>query len=165
MSTSENKVEVITEFLQRNARLGRLTNMVEVQLATGLELAVRGYRTNGSAQPVEREKVATALAEVARRSYEEEGLLLPALVVHFEDKAPGHRFVVWAAQAGLMELPDFDPDSGDNEDELEMDDGGTPRWPVTDEALAVHADQVAKVFAKYAWDQGAPDTLADLDQA
>lgn len=148
MSTIEQKIEVITEFLQRQARLGRLTNPLEVQLAAGLALAEKGYRASGSCQPVSRDEVGLALAQIAKTSFAEDGIILPALVVHFEDKQPGHRFVAQAAEAGLVEVPVIDPD-GANEQDLELDDNGVPRYEVTEEALSVWSDQVLKVFAKY----------------
>lgn len=150
MSTKENKIEVITDWLVRCARKQRLTNYVEVQVAAGLGLAEKGYRANGSCVPVEFDDVVEALNEIAETSFAQDGAILPALVVHFGDKKPGHRFVKYAGDTHLITLPEFNPDSVDNEEEMELDDFGVPRYEVTDEVQSLHADQVTKIFAHYA---------------
>jgi hypothetical protein len=142
MSTLENKVEVIREWLVRQAAAHRLTNPVEVGLWAGLRLAEKGYRTGGSAMPVGREAVFAALEQIARDDVAAHQPLLPALVVHFTDQLPGHRFAEWAIEAGLMEDP------GDANGEF-LDECGERRLPLTDEIRDLHAAQVAQVFANY----------------
>lgn len=128
MSTSEQKIEVITEWLQRQAAQRRLTNMLEVQTYAGLRLAEKGYRQSGSIVAVSRDKVFDALAVIAEQSFAADGVLLPAIVVHFSDKKPGRRFFEWANAAGTAT-------------ETETEDG-----------MEFHGQQVDAVFARY----GAP---------
>jgi hypothetical protein len=128
-STSEQKVEVVTEWLQRTARKQRMTNLREVQLAAGLALAEKGYRENGSCRPITEDEVVAANAEIAKASFEQDGFLLPALQIHFGDKKPSSRFTYWAAQAGLL-----DQDVAED--------------PEVTEAL--HAEHVAKIHKHYA---------------
>lgn len=126
MSTFEQKIEVITEWLQRQAAQRRLTNIAEVQTYAGLRLAEKGYRQSGSITPVNRYTVFDALATIAAQSFAADQVLLPAIVVHFSDGLPGRRFFDWAEAAGLV-----------------PEDGAGPE---------LHAEAVAAVFAHY----GAP---------
>lgn len=141
MSTPEQKVEVIREWLVRQAEQKRLTNIVEVQTWAGLRLAEQGYRPDGSSQPIERDDAWEALNQIAAQEAKKNQPLLPALVVHFADGKPGHRFVEWALAAGLIDLP--------QDAEQFVDEYGERRLPITDEVAALHASQVAAVFATY----------------
>lgn len=123
MSTSEQKIEVITEWLRRQAAQRRMTNIAEVQTYAGLRLAELGYRQSGSITPIDRYKAFEALAVIAAQSYAADQVLLPAIVVHFSDGLPGRRFYDWAEAAGLV-----------------PDDGAGPE---------LHAEAVAAVFARY----------------
>jgi hypothetical protein len=155
MSNFEQKVAAATEWLQRQAAHGRLTNVIEVQTWTGLRLAETGARANGSSMPIDRDKAWAVLAEVARQSFVTDGFLLPALVVHFGDKAPGHRFVEWAIEAGLMATP--------QDAEQFVDENGERRLPITDEVRELHGDQLSAIFAKYG--AGVPDDASTLGTA
>ena len=123
MSTSEQKIEIVTEWLVRQATARRLTNAIEVAQYAGLILAEKGYRTDGSSEPLSRPEVFEALQVIAERSYQADGFLLPAVVVHFADRKPSRHFYEWATELGL--------DTGDTD---------------TGE---FHAEQLDKVFAHY----------------
>lgn len=119
MSTFDQRVQVVRDFLIGRARLRRTTTFQEIGVATGEALAK--YRTSGSTKPMSRQKVAAALSEVARTSLKENGFILPAIVVHWNDNRPGHRYAEWVSKAGLSSYGEGN-----------------------------HATQVKKVFAKYA---------------
>jgi hypothetical protein len=87
----DKRVKVITDFLVNRAKLGRVTTFKEVAYVVGKQLG----------RTPERGKVAKALAQVAANSYESDQVILPALVVHFNDNRPGHRFVEWASAEDL----------------------------------------------------------------
>jgi hypothetical protein len=128
MSTFENKVEVVTEWLQRTARLQRVTNLYEVRVAAGLALAEKGYRENGSARSLGDETF-DVLEAVAKESFAAQGLILPALMIHFGEKKPSSHFLGWAAEAGLI-----DPDAGIDPDAV----------------VALAAEEIVKIHEKYA---------------
>jgi hypothetical protein len=71
------------------------------------------------------EKVNKVLCQVAKNTWENDGVLLPAVIVHFNDNRPGHRFAEWAKAAGL----------------IEYEYGVTPD--------KVHSQQLEAVFNKY----------------
>jgi hypothetical protein len=129
MSTFEQKTEVVRDWLERTARKQRVTNLREVRVAAGLGLAEKGYRESGSARPLTEDEVAEANAVIAQQSFEQNGFLLPALQIHFNDKKPSSRFTYWAAEAGLL-----DQDVAEDSEVTE----------------ALHAEQVAKIHKHYA---------------
>lgn len=133
MSTMEQKVEVITDFLEKIAAQKRTTNFQDVQTVAGAALLVKGYRTN-TATPVRREHVATALSQIAATSFKADQVLLPAVVTHYADEKPTHEFAQWANSAGLI-----DGELGDQE-------GGEIREAINQ----LHPAELAKVFALYA---------------
>jgi hypothetical protein len=134
MSNLEQKVEVVTEWLQRTARLQRVTNPYEVRVAAGLGLAEKGYRESGSARALSEDQLTEVLVAVAKQSFDEdEGLILPALMIHFGDKKPSSRFVSWAVAVGLID-PDAVEAEGVDSDEIE----------------ALAAQQIAKIHKHYA---------------
>ena len=126
MSTHEQKLEVIAEFLCNRARLGRVTNVREIQMCAAEGLCAKGYRDD--LYPVDRDKVHAVLDELAKLSFEAEGFILPVIVAHFWDNEPGGRFVRWAGEAGLIDL-----DAAED--------------PAATKTL--YLDQLAKVFVKY----------------
>jgi hypothetical protein len=103
------KVNKVTDFLINRAALRRVTNMREVATATGIE----------------RHRLGKVLCQVAKNTWENDGVLLPAVIVHFNDNRPGHRFAEWAKAAGL----------------IEYEYGVTPD--------KVHSQQLEAVFNKY----------------
>jgi hypothetical protein len=102
MSTMDHKVEVITEFLQNRAQLQRVTGFQEIGEVAGKKLLEKGYRSQSSS-PVKRGDIAEALAIIAQTSYQQNQVLLPALVTKFWTNEPTHEFALWASNAGLME--------------------------------------------------------------
>lgn len=106
MSTFENKVEVVTDFLRNRASLNRLTDYQEVGRVAAELMYRRGQRRH--AQPVRREKIAEVLRQVDKNSLEEKGVLLSSLVVHFWDNEVGHRFHDQAVDLGVADS-DTDP--------------------------------------------------------
>lgn len=101
MSSMEQKVEVITEFLQNRAQLQRVTGFEEIQRVAGKALLEKGYRYSTDA-PVRRGDVAQALAIIADQSFKDAKILLPAIVLKFWSNEPTHEFATWATNAGLM---------------------------------------------------------------
>lgn len=102
-----DRTNKVTDFLINRAALRRVTNMREVATATGIS----------------REKLGRVLCQVAKNTWENDGVLLPAVIVHFNDNRPGHRFAEWAKAADLLKY------------------GVTPD--------KVHATQLEAVFNKY----------------
>lgn len=102
MSSIEQKVEVITEFLQNRAQLQRVTGFEEIQRVAGQKLLEKGYRYSTNT-PVRRGDVAQALTIIADQSYKDAEILLPAIVVKFWSNEPTHEFATWASNAGLMD--------------------------------------------------------------
>lgn len=102
MSSMEQKVEVIGEFLENRAQLQRVTGFQEIQRVAGEKLLEKGYRYSSNA-PVSRSDVAEALSVIATTSYQQNQVILPALVAKFWDNSPTHEFAQWATNAGLME--------------------------------------------------------------
>lgn len=102
MSSMDQKVEVIGEFLQNRAQLQRVTGFEEIQRVAGQKLAEKGYRLSYSNVPVRRSDVAQALAIIADQSFKDAEILLPAIVVHFWDADPPHQFYEWATTLGLL---------------------------------------------------------------
>ena len=100
MSTFENKVEVVTDFLRNRASLRRLTDYQEVSRVAGEVLHRRGQRHH--AAPVDREKIAGVLKKVDDDSVENQGFMLSAIVVHFWDNEAGHRFFDRPTTVGSM---------------------------------------------------------------
>jgi hypothetical protein len=96
MSSMNQKVEAVTAVLQANARQRRLTNRQELAEQAGRKLFNKGYKKSDT--PIERYKLIEVLDRVASRS---DGVLLPALVVHYQDSRPGRRFTDWARSAGV----------------------------------------------------------------
>lgn len=137
MSNFDQKVEVVTNFLVTRAQLGRVTTFSEVAAQAGQALYERGYRSNGSARPVSREKLADVLAAIASRSVKDNGFILPAIVLHAQDNGAGHRFIQWALDNNVM-------DGSDN-------------------VATVHRQQVNKVFANYGGDKQMAYFLIDVD--
>lgn len=133
MSTMEEKIEVITEFLENRAQRQLTTNFQDVQTVAGVLLFVKGYR-HKSTTPVRREHVATALSQIAATSYQQNQILLPAVVTHYADANPTHEFAQWATTAGLMDGELGDQESGE----------------VRETINAIHPAELAKVFAHYA---------------
>lgn len=89
--TDSKTVAVVTKFLVGRAKLGRVTTFKEVATVVGKQTGTTP----------DRRSVGKALAQVAQDSYESDGVILPALVVHWNDNRPGHRFAKWAQRAGL----------------------------------------------------------------
>lgn len=87
----DKNVKVITDFLVNRAKLGRVTTFKEVAYVVAKQTGVTP----------DRGQVAKALGQVAEDSYASDGVILPALVVHWNDNRPGHRFSKWAMAAGL----------------------------------------------------------------
>lgn len=96
MSTMNQKVEAVTAVLKANARQRRLTNRQELAEQAGHRLYQRGQKKTDT--PIERYKLIEVLDKVAARTTD--GVLLPALVVHYGDSRPGRRFADWAQAAG-----------------------------------------------------------------
>lgn len=137
MSTFENKVTVVTEFLQNRAALRRLTNHSEVGAVAGQQLAERGMRRIDT--PVRREKIVDVLRAVDDKSIHESGFMLSALVAHFWDNDPGHRFFEAAIGRGLLS-EDADAEG----------------------RAAFHAEELAKVYEAFGGVQ-VPDDASELD--
>jgi hypothetical protein len=133
MSSIENKVEVITEFLENRAQLQRVTGFQEIGEVAGKKLLEKGYR-NYSSEPVSRSDVASALAVIADQSFKDNQVILPAVVTKFWTNEPTHEFAQWAGSAGLME------------GELESCGEG----PVRDTINELAPVERAKVFSHYA---------------
>lgn len=100
MSKFEHKVAATREFLQNRASLNRLTSHREVGIVIGELLANRHQRR--IATPVSREKVIKVLRAIDDESVAQDGIMLSALVVHFWDNEPGHRFYESAMARGLL---------------------------------------------------------------
>jgi hypothetical protein len=139
MSTQENKVEVITEFLRNRASLGRVTTVQEIQRVAAEMLVAHGYRDD--LYLVDRDVVNDVLNEIAKASFAEQGFILPAIVVHFADDEPPSRFIYQAVNAGLL----------------------TDEAVISEQAAAAFAEQKAKVFAKYQSGLVIPDSPEGLD--
>jgi len=139
MSTHENKIEVITEFLRNRAALGRVTNVREIQMVAGEMLYTKEQRSHPF--PVEREKVHAALDDIAKASYAAEGVLLNAVVTHFWDDEIGERATRWGVLIGVVDQ-----------------DTAVP----TEALKAFFLAQRAEVFAKYQNTPVIPDTPVDL---
>lgn len=103
MSTFDSKVAAATDFLRNRASLNRRTTLQELGTVLGELLAKRGQRTIST--PVRREKLGKVLRAVDKKSYADDGILLSALVVHFWDNEPGHRFYESAKALGLSVDP------------------------------------------------------------
>lgn len=99
MSTREAKAEVVYDFLINRASLKRLTTHEEVGKVIGIALRNRGQRRIDT--PVRREKVVEAIALADKRSWAENKVLVSAVVTHFFDNDPGHRFYETASKRGL----------------------------------------------------------------
>lgn len=97
MSSFNQKVTVVTEILQDNARQLRLTNRQELERESGRRLYLRGQKKNDG--ELDRYKVVEVLERIARNTTD--GVLLPAIVVHYSDSRPGRRFSEWAQLAGV----------------------------------------------------------------
>jgi hypothetical protein len=97
MSTFNQKVTVVTEILKDNARQRRLTNRQELAEQAGRRLHAKGQKKNDGA--LDRYKLIEVLERIAQRTTD--GVLLPALVVHYNDSRPGRRFADWARSAGV----------------------------------------------------------------
>jgi hypothetical protein len=138
MSTQENKIEVVTEFLRNRASLGRVTTVQEIQRVAAEMLVAHGYRDD--LYLVERDTVNDVLNEIAKTSFAEQGFILPAIVVHFADDEPPSRFIYQAVNAGLL-----------SDEAL-----------IAEQAAAVFAEQKAKVFAQWQGPLTVPDSPADL---
>ena len=144
MSTFENKVEVVTDFLRNRASLNRLTDYQEVGRVAGELLHRRGQRRIST--PVDRAKIAEVLRTVDKNSLADKGMLLSALVVHFWDNEVGHRFHDSAYKLGVA---DSDTDPGYRR--------------------GFHASQVEKAFAAYPEFvpvdlDAVPDDVEELDE-
>lgn len=139
MSSSEHKIEAITEFLRNRAALGRVTNVREIQMVAGELLFKKEQRSHP--YPVSRDSVHAALDEIAKTTYQAEGATLVALVTHFWDDEPGDRWERWAAQIGVVD-PDKTVDTA---------------W-----LKAFFLGQRAEVFAKYQNTPIVPDSPVDL---
>lgn len=100
MSSFEDKVSAVTDFLRNRASLQRLTSHEEVGNVAGKLLRARQQRHIDT--PVIREKIIEVLAEVDRKSFKKQGFLLSALVTHFFDNNVGHRFYERAIATGLL---------------------------------------------------------------
>lgn len=100
MSTSEDKVTVVGEFLTNRAGLRRVTNYQEIGRVAGEQLYERGMRSISS--PVRRDKIAAVLRAIDDTSFANNGYLLSALVTHFWDNNPGHRFYEGAVGRGML---------------------------------------------------------------
>ena len=124
MSSQENKVAALRDFLVNRAALSRMTNFQEAGRVMGTLLYARDQRHTD--RPVRREAIVAALRDVDRLSLDEKGVLLSALVVHFWDNEVGHRFHEMAVDAGVA---DSDTDPGYRK--------------------GFHAAQVVKAFAAY----------------
>jgi hypothetical protein len=138
MSTQENKIEVVTEFLRNRASLGRVTTVQELQRVAAEMLVAHGYRED--LYLVDRDVVNDVLNEIAKASFAEEGFILPAIVVHFADDNPPSRFIYQAVNAGLL-----------SDEAL-----------IAEQAAAVFAEQKATVFARWQGPLTVPDSPADL---
>lgn len=132
MSTLEQRVIVITEFLENRARLQRVTNFQEIQRVATEKLATTPLDMVFS--PLSRDEVEEALTMIAKNSFEANQLILPALVVHFWDNKPVHQFATWASNAGLM--LGF----------LGEDEQGAAREQINQ----IHPRELVKVFEHYA---------------
>jgi hypothetical protein len=134
----DQKVEVITEFLENRARAGQTTTFNQIRAVAGVQLLLKGYRTH-STSPVSAEDTGAALAQIAQDSYQLNGFLLPAVVVKasaVNEGLPNHYFADWANSVGLIEGT------------LESCEDGPVREAINDLAPA----QRAAVFTHY----GAP---------
>lgn len=100
MSTFEDKVSATYDFLVNRASQGaRLTTHQEVGTVIGKLLNERRQRRIDT--PVRRDKIVSVLRAVDDRSVAENGVMLSALVTHFWDAQPGHRFIESATSRGL----------------------------------------------------------------
>lgn len=136
MSTFDAKVAVATDFLRNRASLNRRTTLRELGTAMGEILNQRGQRS--ISRPVRREKLGEVLAAVDKKSYAEDGILLSALVVHFYDNDPGHRFFESAQALGLSNV--------DHNEQLEK-------------ALARYTE-----FVPVSFDPVVPDDISELGE-
>jgi hypothetical protein len=124
MSSKEHKVEVVRDFLANQASCKSLTNFAEVGAVAGQMLQARSQRH--ISDPVSREKIAEVLHELDDVSVTEQGFMISALVTHYADNLPGHRFWEWAAERGLL-----DPDAS------------------AEDRKVFHDQQLQAVFAAY----------------
>lgn len=99
MSSTTDKIAATTDFLRNRASLNRRTTLQELGTVVGEVLAQRGQR--GVSTPVRREKFDKVLLAVDKQSFKDNGILLSALVTHFWDNKPTHRFYDNAAALGL----------------------------------------------------------------
>ena len=101
MSTVEDKITATQDFLANRASLRRVTNHQEVGAAIGEMLVNRHQRRISS--PVRRNKVIDVLRALDDKSVESQGFMISALVVHFWDNSPGHRF--WESASSVACSP------------------------------------------------------------
>ena len=101
MSSIENKVEVIHEFLENRAQLQRVTGFQEIQRVAGEKLLEKGYRYP-YAVPVRRADVATALDVIATKATRTTGYSARPGGEVLGQHADA-RIRAWATNAGLME--------------------------------------------------------------
>lgn len=111
-SNFEDKVAAATDFLANRASQRRLTNHREFQAAVSEILTKRGQRTKDE---LSRQSAQRVLSEVDKRTWEDAGVLLSALVPHFWDNKAGralarrlsHRGVtIEQAQAAVFDAYD-----------------------------------------------------------
>lgn len=116
-------VEESIGLLKEQARLQRITSYSDLNVA----LARRGHRPFDFEQRSDRTAMGSVLGRVSHRSFDEDGVMLSAIVVYIDQNDAGPGFYNLGVQLGLL-----------------------PSIATADDKLAFWSGQVAKVHGKYA---------------